>query len=72
LIAFAERAWHKAPWESTYKTRVNLRLGFPRPDLEAQEKDFVNLLSIIGHKEISRLRKEELEQLLWISYFCGP
>jgi hypothetical protein len=34
---------------------VNLRLGFPRPDLEAQEKDFVNLLSIIGHKEISRL-----------------
>jgi hypothetical protein len=24
-------------------------------DLEAQEKDFVNLLSIIGHKEISRL-----------------
>lgn len=64
LIAFAERAWHKAPWESTYKTRVNLRLGFPRPDLEAQEKDFVNLLSIIGHKEISRLGGLNIQPIL--------
>lgn len=57
LVAFAERAWHKAPWEDTYKPRINLRLGFPRPALEQQEDDYVQMMSAIGHKENDRLEK---------------
>ncbi|CAC5404432.1 HEXA_B [Mytilus coruscus] len=64
LIAFAERAWHKAPWESTYQPRINLRRGFPRPDLEAQEKDLVELLSIIGHKEFDRLADHGIQPFM--------
>lgn len=64
LIAFAERAWHKAPWESTYQPRINLRRGFPRPDLEAQEKDLVELLSVIGHKEFDRLADHGIQPFI--------
>lgn len=48
LLALAERAWHKAPWEGI-KDR-------PMQDRE-RTSDWVNFANTLGYKELSRLDK---------------
>jgi hexosaminidase len=55
LIAFAERAWHRAPWESSYKVRTNVNEDFPVPDFAARDADWSRVASMIGHRELKRL-----------------
>ncbi|XP_033752239.1 putative beta-hexosaminidase [Pecten maximus] len=55
LLAFAERAWHKADWESSYVGRFNRSMPFVPPNLQAQNDDWVRFASIVGHKELRRL-----------------
>ena len=48
LLALAERAWHKAPWESIKDTRAQDR---------AKTGDWVNFANMLGYKELGRLDK---------------
>lgn len=40
LIAFAERAWHKAPWEPAYRAGVSYSLGDGQVDQRALDADW--------------------------------
>ena len=46
LIAFAERAWHKAEWEISSCDKVQ----------ELQSKDWENYANVIGYRELPRLK----------------
>ncbi|KAI8745609.1 beta-hexosaminidase [Biomphalaria glabrata] len=45
LIALAERAWHKSPWEALD----------PKKGKAAQEKEWSSFAHTLGHKELNRL-----------------
>ena len=48
LLALAERAWHKAPWETEKdQTKRNLM----------KDKDWKRFANTLGHKELARLDK---------------
>ena len=55
LIVFAERAWHNASWEKSFRTRQNVNEDFPLPDYAARDVDWARVASIIGHRELKRL-----------------
>jgi hexosaminidase len=46
LIALAERAWHKAPWEANITDPANQLL---------RQADFENFASTLGQRELLRL-----------------
>ena len=52
LIAVAERAWHKAPWESI-EDKV-------RRDTD-QRADWERIVNILGYQELPRLEKMDIE-----------
>ena len=56
MLALAERAWHKAPWEDKNN---------PCKD-EAAYKDWESFANTVGHKELERLRQ------LGIQYRISP
>ncbi|GFR93969.1 beta-hexosaminidase [Elysia marginata] len=50
IIALAERAWHCASWEGQAAEKIG----------KAQEKDWVEFASALGHKELMRLEREDI------------
>jgi hexosaminidase len=48
LLALAERAWHKAPWESVTAKAARE---------EQKRSDWMTFANTLGHKELARLDK---------------
>ena len=57
LLALAERAWHKAVWESEHEESARK---------SARKKDWEEFTNTLGHKELSRQDK------MGISYHIPP
>ena len=57
LLALAERAWHKAPWESESDRK---KMHFLR------QEDWERFANTLGYKELSRLDEQG------IAYFLPP
>lgn len=52
LLALAERAWHRADWET-------LEEGSPRT--QKRRDDWILFANTVGHKELRRLEAEGIE-----------
>ncbi|KAJ8298798.1 hypothetical protein KUTeg_022858 [Tegillarca granosa] len=68
LIAFAERAWHKAPWETYFKpaaanTAAAITAEQTNVDEGVKHRDqhWAQLRNVIGNKELNRLTKMGLK-----------
>lgn len=55
LLAFAERAWHKASWEEI--------AGTSKGD-ELCAKDYEKFANVVGHKELRRLEEQGMTYYL--------
>ncbi|NMR24246.1 family 20 glycosylhydrolase [Pseudoalteromonas sp. NEC-BIFX-2020_015] len=61
LLALAERAWHKAPWELEYKTqgvKYDQNTGHFKTALKQQkEADWQRFAALVGFKELAKLEQ---------------
>lgn len=65
LLAVAERAWHRAAWEQDYQVgREYSGDKTQYVDVKALAKDWVRFANLLGHRELAKLDKADVQYRL--------
>lgn len=55
LLALAERAWHRAPWEQPYAPGQSYSGNFSSVDRQAFDNDWASFAEAVGQRELAKL-----------------
>ncbi|MGL4225093.1 MAG: family 20 glycosylhydrolase [Vibrio sp.] len=64
VLAAAERAWHRAEWENSYKVGVEYSQQTQRVNHKALNADWNRFANVIGQRELAKLEKAGIDYRL--------
>lgn len=64
VLAFAERAWHKADWELTYKPGVEFTQQTQLVNKAVLNTDYQRFANLVGQRELAKLEKAGIDYRL--------